>query len=1383
MKYLFFCWLVLASVVGNAQNGLWSELYGDDSFNIPQAIKGFDDGAYLAATVVRPGIMEDQTFATFTKFDLTTGQLIWELELDFPSVINDFTYVPEEDAFLLVGRSDPFDAFIDGSSFILKVDDTGQLLPGLGIDQNGREQLTKIVRHEEATNPEFPYYAVGGFTPQGAANAGRDITVLFNLDADRNINWRKEYLAVDGQELESGRGLFPGANGNLFLLGNDIKWNNTDPDFANNNGTMIHVNGSGEVLKSLYYPGEIDWWDGKAITEKTGVFVGHRFGVDEGYVGLVDLTNGTIRYGLRFPELKAIRNLVVTGNERVGVILFAATFKDATRKENHLVRIRYNLPLDEPLVVTRFARHEELAERVEPPLLHQQIPSNLIVYADGRQKVGGASVESLIQGMDPGLNAACLLEVEGVWDTLTVPHIPFNVIVEEDDYDADFFDIMAADPDLNCEVTCGPPDTCSITLDATIEQTDGCFEVNLIATPTGGTGPYIISWDIGCDMLDVMTTTQLTIPYTFSPAQDYTACVTITDAEGCTDSIMIEGVLDDEPPIITGCTDMLVNLPTDPGLCTAVFDANDYISATDNCSEVLLIESSIRLDRSAGRTANPLTLDPGTTDILINVTDEAGNLEQCTIDVLVVDQQAPTCPTPPVVQATANPCGEPVIVSFPDPVFTDNCPGDITVNVTSMPSSGDVFPIGTTPVTFSGTDDAGNVGSCTVNVVVAESCGEILSSALNCRSNGNYQLVIDFNNGLPITSVSCGYEVVVDETFVDQTGPVTFVNGMLVIDIFTDELFLEATATVQLVSNCPCPNGMTTDCSFTFEAPVECCLELSVPDTTVCADETFLELPILGLDQLVSPYDIQQVRYYVSDICTFGGAAFQITNGYQPLTLAPNFHTGDICVYAEVDLAGGGACSTVRTEIARVLRCNPIVGTIPSQQFCFSGDLITPAPLELTLNGGDPNVCGADIQWFDPAGNPIPNATDLSYQPDALSLPAGTVACDERFTYRAEITSICGTTSATATIRLFNEDAPNGELTIDAPDVPPLCPGEDAVIRYDQACTGDEMMWQWWERTTNTTYAGLPTNGTQNPVYFTNRMYEDTWFLVTKTNGSCPADSIEIFVDIADPLQIIDFSADYNVACQPDFLVLDVTFSSQPGCADSVFYYRNGLLLASQPVGSSAYEFAPMDDDISGNYYAIVRDTCCNLREQTEVVTVKNPPSIAIGGPCFLCNSDENDLPSTLTALPTGVAEGDVTLEWFVDGVPFGPPNVPTVDIFDDDGDVYTLQMTTANGCVYTASFTPYKRCFVVGVDDLIRVEGKVFPNPATDQLIIETERATRFREITLYDALGRPVKTIAPNGLLSRTTISLDGLPKGVYVLQAFTESGALLAREIVKE
>lgn len=1379
MKYLLIFSLLFLSFNGSAQQGIWAKLYGDDSRNTPQAVKAYAEGVYLAATVVRTGILNDETFATFSKFDITTGQLLWEVELDFPSVINDFVYVPEDETFILVGRSDPFDAFVDGFSFMLKVTDSGAVLPGRGIDQNGREQLTKIVRHEQPQDSVNRYFAVGGYTPEGAANAGRDITVLFNFDAELNINWRKEYLAVDGQEIEGGRGLFPSPDGTLFLLGNDIKWNNTDPDFANNNGTMIHVDADGEVLNSQYYPGEVDWWEGHAITQKVGLFAGHRFGTDEGYLALVDLTTGEISYGLRFPELKAIRNLVVLGNERRGGILFSATFKHDVRQENHLFYLEYSTNLNEPLQVRHIRRHEETAEAVTAPLLHLHSPTNLVAFADGRRKTGDPTFESLIQTMSPNIQSSCLLDVEGVWDTLTVPNLPFELVVEDDDYVDQLFDVMPQDPNLNCRLTCGPPDTCMLALDAIVEPVDGCFDVNLVAIPTGGQAPYTITWEIDCGMGETFTTDGLSTPYTFPPAQSYTICVTIIDADSCTTTIMLEGDLDNEAPVITGCVDTLVILPTDPGTCTATFDANNYIAATDNCSEMLTIGSFIRMDRSSREMSNPLVLDLGTTGVLIDVTDEAGNLAQCTIDVLVVDQQAPTCPTQAPVLATADPCGAPVTVDFANPTFNDNCPGPITVSTTSMPSSGDVFPVGTTAVTFEGGDGAGNVGTCTVNVIVTPGTGSVVSSSLDCRGDDDYRLTVDYNSALPTGLTSCSFAVNVDETFVDLQGPVLISGSDLIVDLFGSELFLEATATTTLTAICPCADGTNVMQELTFEAPVECCLELTLPDTLICSDLAEFEMPILGLDQLGTQV-ITQVRYYVADppLCSVGGNAFQVTNGYVPLALAPSYHPGNICVYAEVDLAGDGACKTIGTEIVTIERCDPVTGSIPDQSFCFDQDPVVPAPLVLTLNGGDPSLCGADVQWFGPDGAEIPGATGLSFQPDPLALSTGSLDCDQRFTYEARITSICGTTSATATIRLFNENAPVGDLTLEAPDVLPLCPGEDAIIRYTPVCTGDDMTWTWWERTAGSPYVELGANGNQNPVYLTNRRYEDTWYLVTKQNGSCTTDSIEFFLDVADALVVTGFSVAPAPACQSETVELTATFTAPAGCADSIFYYHNGVLAGASAANASLV-YTPAAGDVSGNYHAVVRESCCGSSGRTNTVTLNPAPTVAIAGPCFICNSGS----ATLTAVIDGFSLNQVTLQWFADGMAIGAPNATSLEIFDETGDVYTLEMTVPGGCTYTASFTPYERCFLVAVNDLPSLTSKVYPNPATNRVIIETERAVSFRELAVYDALGRPIRVVATGPTSQSTTIDLVGLPAGVYVLQGITDAGELLVREVVKE
>ncbi len=85
-----------------------------------------------------------------------------------------------------------------------------------------------------------------------------------------------------------------------------------------------------------------------------------------------------------------------------------------------------------------------------------------------------------------------------------------------------------------------------------------------------------------------------------------------------------------------------------------------------------------------------------------------------------VDPIAPaiTCPANITTKA-ANPGDPCVIVNYPAPAASDNCPG---VGVVCVPPSGSCFPLGTTTVTCTATDLAGNTASCTFNVTVFDLC-------------------------------------------------------------------------------------------------------------------------------------------------------------------------------------------------------------------------------------------------------------------------------------------------------------------------------------------------------------------------------------------------------------------------------------------------------------------------------------------------------------------------------------------------------------------------------------------------------------------------------------------------------------------------------------
>ena len=134
-----------------------------------------------------------------------------------------------------------------------------------------------------------------------------------------------------------------------------------------------------------------------------------------------------------------------------------------------------------------------------------------------------------------------------------------------------------------------------------------------------------------------------------------------------------------------------------------------YFSAlpnpTDNCPGAT----------SAASPASGSFFNVGTTQVTVTATDAAGNTDQCTFDVVVNDNEDPTaiCLGTQTVNNDPGQCGTDVFFSLPSP--TDNCPGATSA---ASPASGSFFNVGTTQVTVTATDAAGNTDQCTFDVVV-----------------------------------------------------------------------------------------------------------------------------------------------------------------------------------------------------------------------------------------------------------------------------------------------------------------------------------------------------------------------------------------------------------------------------------------------------------------------------------------------------------------------------------------------------------------------------------------------------------------------------------------------------------------------------------------
>ncbi|GJM63202.1 HYR domain-containing protein [Persicobacter diffluens] len=182
--------------------------------------------------------------------------------------------------------------------------------------------------------------------------------------------------------------------------------------------------------------------------------------------------------------------------------------------------------------------------------------------------------------------------------------------------------------------------------------------------------------------------------------------LTVTDEAGNSDSALAYvTVKDDQAPTLNNVpTDIIVN--TASGQCDAVATWAE-ITANDNCSATLSISHN-----SGDR------FPIGETVVTVRAEDGSSNSMVATFKVTVMDKEAPTLDAPLAdisVPAINGQCG--AMVNWSTITGTDNC-GNVTV--TTNHNSGDTFNVGTTKVTVTLEDEAGNTTIEQFNVIVTD---------------------------------------------------------------------------------------------------------------------------------------------------------------------------------------------------------------------------------------------------------------------------------------------------------------------------------------------------------------------------------------------------------------------------------------------------------------------------------------------------------------------------------------------------------------------------------------------------------------------------------------------------------------------------------------
>lgn len=125
----------------------------------------------------------------------------------------------------------------------------------------------------------------------------------------------------------------------------------------------------------------------------------------------------------------------------------------------------------------------------------------------------------------------------------------------------------------------------------------------------------------------------------------------------------------------------------------------------------------------------------GTTEVTYVGIDASGNTDTCSFNVIVEDNQAPVidCPADSVIQLGPEQCD--TLVTFDDPLFTDNCPDAVITQIAGLPS-GSLFPIGDNVVSFEAVDTSGNADTCTWTITVLD----YIPQGLLCKGEINFSV-------------------------------------------------------------------------------------------------------------------------------------------------------------------------------------------------------------------------------------------------------------------------------------------------------------------------------------------------------------------------------------------------------------------------------------------------------------------------------------------------------------------------------------------------------------------------------------------------------------------------------------------------------------------
>ncbi|WP_029038319.1 HYR domain-containing protein [Salinimicrobium xinjiangense] len=314
-----------------------------------------------------------------------------------------------------------------------------------------------------------------------------------------------------------------------------------------------------------------------------------------------------------------------------------------------------------------------------------------------------------------------------------------------------------------------------------------------------------------------------------------------------------------------------VSASTDSNSCTASGVALGTPATDDNCGV-----KSVTNDA-------PSTFPLGTTTVTWTVTDNFENTATATQTVTVTDDQDPTITAPANVSVStdANSCTASG-VALGTPATDDNCGVKSVTN--DAPSS---FPLGTTTVTWTVTDDSDNTATATQTVTVTDDQDPTITAPANVSvsTDTNSCVASGVDLGTPATDDNCGVKSVTNDA------PSSFPLGTTTVTwTVTDDSDNTATATQTVTVTDDQDPTITAPANVSFSTDANSCNASGVALGTANTDDNCGVKSVINDAPSTFPLGTTTVTWTVTDDSNNTATATQtvtVTDDQNPTITAP----------------------------------------------------------------------------------------------------------------------------------------------------------------------------------------------------------------------------------------------------------------------------------------------------------------------------------------------------------------------------------------------------------------------------------------------------------------------------------------------------------------